>query len=1245
MRQKISTAKIVVTMALAGLMLSVRPELSLSAPNILLRNETISTGVKKPSIQVMAEKAKQIGTRKALLQFKAPPENTWIEELKAIGVEFFDYIPEWAFVVRIPKSAAKAVAEHPQVHWIGQLKSEHKLVSRFPKTDLPHDVIISLFPHSNTDAVVAFIKSLGGTAVSADKEARIIRALVPGKRLGELATSDSVRAIDLYRQPRLANNAAQQITTITDARSQVGLFGQGQIVAIADTGLDVGPNGTLSADFAGRIKSAYALRRPNDWSDPGGHGTHTTGTLAGSGILSGANPAIHNYTNSFAGAAPEAQIVIQSIGDSGEYVFPPIDLNDLFGPAYADGARVHSNSWGSASNGAYTLQSQQVDAFAWNHRDMVLVFSAGNHGVDANANGVVDLGSIYSPASAKNCIAVGASENLRLSGGRQTSYGANWPSDFPVDPIKTDLMSNNINGMAAFSSRGPTADGRIKPDIVAPGTNIISARSHVPGSGTGWGVYNSHYVYNGGTSMSTPLVAGAAALVRENYVKNFNVQPSAALIKATILNTATDMNPGQYGTGAAREMTARPNMVQGWGRLNVLSAVAPAAPRVLDFVDEAVGIQTGQSKSYDFQVLSSAVPLRVTLVWTDPPGSVLAQKELVNDLNLVVTAPNSTQYRGNGTVDALNNVEGVDIATPQTGTWNVAIYGTSVPQGPQPFALVVTGALPGEYISGKITSANGNPIPGVQINVSGSSSKTTTTGANGEYTVRVPAGSYSVTPVLAGWTFDPPSRNVNVVAPGAQNVDFGGSGIPGSITGTVTRTVGGVTEYILESLHPYMDHSDITWTITANPSATKIRVHFAEIQTEQGPDVIYVMDGNDVVKEQYSGSYSDIWSPWVNGNVIKIRLVSDDSLAFYGFYIDGYETDLISQGGESGITISVSPNPTSTQTGPLGTYTISNLEPLPYNVFASKSPWKFQPSVQIANVPPGGTASGIDFAAFPPGSIIGMVKAGNSQQQFLSPYIQSEHPYNINQWQVWTINGPPNAERMRVHFQQIQTEGGFDWVYVMDGNDNAVIGYTGPGENDFYTDVWSPWVNGNVIKIAFSSDEGGGWYWGFLADKYQAIVDAVPVGGALIQIESTDTKTESDISGYFNLQNIEAGVKKLIASKPNWTFDPTEQLVNVVSGQSNTAATFWATVGELSDIQSVKEVPDGLRITLNEAIVTAGTNWFSGFCYVENADRTSGIRVNTSASVTAGQKVKVVGVLATINGERQINASSVTVLP
>ncbi len=342
--------------------------------------------------------------------------------------------------------------------------------------------------------------------------------------------------------------------------------------------------------------------------------------------------------------AYDAQVVIQSVyqPESPEYLYVP-DLNSQgFPDAYGQDVRVHSNSWGGGMPGEYDDTAQSADTFVWNHPDFIVCFAAGNGGVDANRDGVVDLGSVVSPGTAKDIITVGATENYRPNISHPyTYYGfgyidlSGFHSSFPVKPIASDSVANNKKGMAAFSSRGPTADGRVKPDMVAPGTYVVSTKSTLapianywaPASQLGYGaVYDNYFAADGGTSMATPLTAGAAALVRQYYTDVQGVgDPSAALIKATLISGAYNMSPGQYGTGRYREIHNPPDNSQGWGRVNVMDSITPPAPAKVRFVDNTAGIIAGQTPlSYGYEIIYTSVPVKVALVWSDYPGTASA---------------------------------------------------------------------------------------------------------------------------------------------------------------------------------------------------------------------------------------------------------------------------------------------------------------------------------------------------------------------------------------------------------------------------------------------------------------------------------------------------------------------------------------------------------------------------------------------------------------------------------------------
>jgi subtilisin family serine protease len=473
--------------------------------------------------------------------------------------------------------------------------------------------------------------------------------------------------------------------------AQLTETGAGQIVGVADTGLD-----DTHPDFAGRIASLIALGRPGDATDPHGHGTHVSGTVLGSGVASG---------GTHRGVAPGAQLVFQSLLDASFRLGGlPLDLGDLFEEAYQNGARIHNNSWGSVVDSEYTMNSQEVDEFVAKRRDMLIVISAGNEGQAANRlhaqAGSVDWLSIGAPASCKNAITVGASRSSRTTGGFSTlTYGTAWPGDFPDAPIGTDQVSGDAEALAGFSSRGPCTDRRVKPDVVAPGTDILSAKSSRAPLFRFWGPGPlPQYAYMGGTSMAAPLVAGCAALVREYYVATRgHAQPSAALLKATLINSARRLS----AASAIADFNVLPNMHQGFGAVDMRQAYPnPTRPNLrLEFVDDwqnpASSFRvTGQRRRFQIGV-AAGQRLAICLVYTDAPG-----RALQNNLNLLVETPGGSKVVGNQNLplalqplDQENNVEIARFDAPVAGNYLIQISASNLLTADQDFALVVTGNL------------------------------------------------------------------------------------------------------------------------------------------------------------------------------------------------------------------------------------------------------------------------------------------------------------------------------------------------------------------------------------------------------------------------------------------------------------------------------------------------------------------------------------------------------------------------
>jgi hypothetical protein len=510
------------------------------------------------------------------------------------------------------------------------------------------------------------------------------------------------------------------------------------------------------------------------------------------------------------------------------------DYYQLFAQAYAAGARLHTNSWGDptgpssdpeTSYGGYPFGAQRTDQFVWDHQDMAIFFAAGNAASDGtpveilpglflclDGDGVVDPDSLFFPATAKNVITVGATESNRSSGGAGSLPWLALSLCFGAQPIASDLVANNAEGMAAFSSRGPTDDGRLKPDIVAPGTNIISNRSHIPAASTLWAPHesNPHYVYSGGTSMATPLTAGAGVLVRQWLVEQGLANPSAAAVKAILLNTTQDIAPGQYGSEATQEIPfSRPNSVSGWGRVD-LSFIDAPPPYRLWLDDHLTGLTTNQVVNYThtaarpLDVIDGSQPLRVMLTWTDPPASLSASVQLVNDLDLEIVGPDGQTYYGNTVAsgDRTNNVEGVVIANPAVGRYEIRVRAFNVPISSQPYALATGGPL-GELV---------NPVLTVSKTASVS---TAMVGQTLTYTYRVTnSGTLPITglsgnddklgPVTFGTATLAPAQSTN----GTLTYTIQSGDLPGPLLNTVTVT--GTTPV----------SPDLTLTATAQASVT-----------------------------------------------------------------------------------------------------------------------------------------------------------------------------------------------------------------------------------------------------------------------------------------------------------------------------------------------------------------------------------------------------------------------------------------
>lgn len=677
------------------------------AKSIRLRNEVVETDSGPSRAEMAGQRhANRVASGLYLIQFNGPLERTRRAELRAQGVELLKYVPEDTFIAQLNTVSPASVAALNDVTWVGPYRPDHKINSRLTRamaaTNAPVCVNILLSPAASAAEITAVRSHLKQfQSETRLRQGVILRGEISPQQLEALAQSSAVLWIERAPQRKLVDEAAAKIVGGDDGNlatptltQQLGFDGSGVTVCVADTGLDTGNTNTMHPDLLGRV-TGFQFYGSNitDGSDGYGHGTHCAGIVAGNAATGETDPDTGQFYG--LGVASGANIFVERIFDNNAGEASPFPSDEtLTRDAVRNGAKIGSNSWGNDVQGDYDLDCAQfdelvrdADAGTPGYQPYILEFSAGNSGPGSQ--------TINSPACAKNVIATGASQNA--PGTLAQTYG---------------LYAEGPDAMCDFSSRGPCADGRIKPDLVAPGSWIASAASALAldPAGTSWTVIDDYYVYMGGTSMAGPHAAGAAAVFVQFYQSTHtNAVPSPALVKAALINSADELDQANGGPGPV------PNNDEGWGRINLVNLITTnfsAAPRFYQYLDQAVLLTNSQVYAQHVFVEGADQPLKITLAYTDVPGFPGALPALVNDLDLEVVAPDGTLYRGNQfgagesvpnapSSDNLNNAEGILISQPVPGDYLVRVRGSKVVQDAltntaaidQDFALVTSGNL------------------------------------------------------------------------------------------------------------------------------------------------------------------------------------------------------------------------------------------------------------------------------------------------------------------------------------------------------------------------------------------------------------------------------------------------------------------------------------------------------------------------------------------------------------------------
>lgn len=646
---------------------------------------------------------------RVVVRFVGPVGSSWARRLAAMGASVEFWCPPYGACVTLAGDGAENLAASEII--AGYVPYDEVSCDRGLDTATELDWLdVICFSSADRPRVTTALRDLGAPIL--DESHSKVRIAWPG----DPAPIRELVGVKVVERPRLPTTSATGLAadlgySLPDGTWRADLDGTGEVIAIADTGLDTGDPATITPDLSGRITALTSWPINPSWApyvtNPGhddgpadlgsGHGTFVAGLAAGSGARSGGRRR---------GVAPGARLVVQAIEQwvsvapghpeigASRYTLAgrPTDLRELLTQGYRSGARIHVLAWGSAAGGTYDNDSYEADLYLREHREALVLVAAGNSGSDRNGDRVIDGGSLESPATAKNAMTIGATEGSDPNG-----FPVTWSrlqAEGRVFANAADLADpvyGQPERMALLSSAGPTSDGRTKPDLSAPGTCLVGPRV-MHASGRGWGLADPlpSYIVDGGTSAAVAVAGGATALLRQAWRAESRRRPAGVTLKAlAILGAAVVLS-----RDGARPEDRR---VAGYGRLDLDGALPHprdgSAVRILANATVAGGVRTGQTRTHRV-TLAATGRLRAVLAWYDLPG-----ERLVNDLDLTLTGPGvPAPVWGNhqtgspmtpGTSDRTNTVEVVDVSGLAGGTWELAVTGANVPQGPQPYALVV----------------------------------------------------------------------------------------------------------------------------------------------------------------------------------------------------------------------------------------------------------------------------------------------------------------------------------------------------------------------------------------------------------------------------------------------------------------------------------------------------------------------------------------------------------------------------
>lgn len=665
-----------------------------------------------------------LGSREAfVVQFATSPRQAWLREIESTGATIVDAAPQNGYVVIADEIALARSALRLPVQLLRRLQPYHRVSRRIRELG-PGSVAIEVSVANVPEKAVA------EDYIAANATARIrppepggdrttFRITIDSSRIPTLARFAAVTWIDIYAPPRPSGEREAHLsiggafvssaggvlrTALGDHRSWLSASGISNYktalkLAILDTGLDIGSSTDVHPDLKDSSGNSFVsvvgyTNAGGSNADCYGHGTMVAGIIGGN-AGAGVSTQTRDNGSQFLddadylmglGIAPEIPIIVARIfntytvgGPDGPPRYDPLPFPQIYSSLLAQGVRIASASFNNAVEARYTADSQVHDKLVRSGtgqnggQGMAIYFSAGN----ADDSGDPIQPRVSSPATAKNVITVGGSENYNHCQYENPPFAT---------PATKGPYSDNGNDIWDLSQVGPTLrDGRIKPDLVAPASAIEGPRTRSTdpcptfgGLGTvidDLSPVGQQHLWSRGTSFSAPLAAGAGALLYTGFQNRTGAPPLPSLLKAMQISLARDLT----NTGHP------PDAKQGWGKVD-LSNAFPAVLRsawnnegsntLLVAANQTAYLPDGVGTFY--RIKDPAQPVKVTLVWTDSPGNPMMATALMNDLDLTVRMQGPGQgryalgndfnpatgrsniYTGTGGVsDSKNNVEQV----------------------------------------------------------------------------------------------------------------------------------------------------------------------------------------------------------------------------------------------------------------------------------------------------------------------------------------------------------------------------------------------------------------------------------------------------------------------------------------------------------------------------------------------------------------------------------------------------------